>query len=138
MKNVKTLTATILLGMGLLVGGCGTNTPTQQTQTVQQTEGISLTKAIDLAQKGQFTPQKVKFEGYTTSKIFGDEPYIIVTSRLDMGGDVKFVKIHITDADVIERVAKLQDEKQHKYITGTGTIEVHEITFNKYGEIIVK
>lgn len=30
MKNVKTLTATILLGMGLLVGGCGNNQPTQQ------------------------------------------------------------------------------------------------------------
>ena len=30
MKNVKTLTATILLGMGLLVGGCGNNQPAQQ------------------------------------------------------------------------------------------------------------
>lgn len=30
MKNVKTLTAAILLGMGLLVGGCGNNQPTQQ------------------------------------------------------------------------------------------------------------
>lgn len=28
MKNVKTLTATILLGMGLLVGGCGNNQET--------------------------------------------------------------------------------------------------------------
>ena len=30
MKNVKTLTAAILLGMGLLVGGCGNNQPAQQ------------------------------------------------------------------------------------------------------------
>lgn len=30
MKNVKTLAATILLGMGLLVGGCGNNQPAQQ------------------------------------------------------------------------------------------------------------
>mgnify|MGYP004467088691 FL=1 len=30
MKNVKTLTATILLGIGLLVGGCGNNQPAQQ------------------------------------------------------------------------------------------------------------
>ena len=28
MKNVKTLTATILIGMGLLMGGCGTDTQT--------------------------------------------------------------------------------------------------------------
>jgi hypothetical protein len=28
MKNVKTLTATILIGMGLLMGGCGSNTET--------------------------------------------------------------------------------------------------------------
>lgn len=30
MKNVKTLTATILIGMGLLMGGCGSNTNQQQ------------------------------------------------------------------------------------------------------------
>ena len=53
MKNVKTLTATILIGMGLLIGGCGSNQQTmqannQQTQTVQQNNGISLMKAIDL------------------------------------------------------------------------------------------
>lgn len=137
MKNVKTLTATILIGMGLLMGGCGTNQQIQPT-TQTQTEGISLRKAVDLAQKGQFTPQKVKFEGYTTSKIFGDEPYIIVTSRLEMGDDVKYVKIHITDTEVIKRVAKLQEEKQNKYINGTGTVEVHEITATKYGMIEVK
>lgn len=32
MKNVKTLTAAILLGMGLLVGGCGNNQPAQHNQ----------------------------------------------------------------------------------------------------------
>ncbi len=140
MKNVKTLTATILIGMGLLMGGCGSNqqAPTQQAQTVQQTEGVSLRKAVDLAQKGQFTPQKVKFEGYTTDKVFGDEPYIIVTSRLEMGNDVKYVKIHITDTEVIKRIAKLQEEKQNKYINGTGTVEAHEITATKYGMIEVK
>ena len=142
MKNVKTLTATILIGMGLLMGGCGSNQqttqPTQQTQTVQQTDGISLAKAVDLAQKGQFTPQKVKFEGYTTSKVFGDEPYIVVTSRLETGNDVKYVKIHITDTEVIKRIAKLQEEKQNKYINGTGTVEAHEITATKYGMIEVK
>lgn len=37
MKNVKTLTATILLGMGLLMGGCGTNT--QQPMLVQMDDG---------------------------------------------------------------------------------------------------
>lgn len=134
MKNVKTLTATILIGMGLLMGGCGTNTEMTQTQQTQQTQevkqdGISLMKAIDLAKKGQFTPQKVKFEGYTTNKVFGDEPEIIVTSRLDMGGHVKYVKIHITDAEVIKRVAKTQDDQQNKYINGTGTIDAHEIVF---------
>lgn len=146
MKNVKTLTATILLGMGLLLGGCGSNTaqPTmqannQQTQEVQQTQkGISLIKAIDLAKKGQFTPQKVQFDGYTTSKVFGDEPEIIVTSRLDMGGCVKYVKIHITDAEVIKRVAKVQDDRQNKYINGTGTVDAHEIVFGDYGNIEVK
>lgn len=137
MKNVKTLTATILIGMGLLMGGCGTNQQTVPT-TQAQTESISLAKAVDLAQKGQFTPQKVKFEGYTTSKIFGDEPYIVVTSRLEMDADHKYVKIYITDSEVIKRVAKLQDENQNKYINGTGTIDAQEITFNKYGEIVVK
>ena len=135
---MKKVCATILIGVGLLMGGCGSNTnqpnmqannqQTQQTQEVKQ-DGISLMKAIDLAKKGQFTPQKVKFDGYTTSKVFGDEPEIIVTSRLDMGGHVKYVKIHITDAEVIKRVAKAQDDQQNKYINGTGTIDAHEIVF---------
>lgn len=131
---MKKVCATILIGVGLLMGGCGSNTEMTQTQQAQQTQevkqdGISLMKAIDLAKKGQFTPQKVKFDGYTTSKVFGDEPEIIVTSRLDMGGHVKYVKIHITDAEVIKRVAKAQDDQQNKYINGTGTIDAHEIVF---------
>lgn len=36
MKNVKTLTVAILLGMGLLVGGCGNNQPAQHDQQVKQ------------------------------------------------------------------------------------------------------
>nr|DAG81781.1 MAG TPA: lipoprotein [Bacteriophage sp.] len=140
MRNAKTLTATILLGMGVLLGGCGSQTaqPTMQANNQQTKKGISLIKAIDLAKKGQFTPQKVQFDGYTTSKVFGDEPEIIVTSRLDMGGCVKYVKIHITDADVIKRVAKAQDDRQNKYINGTGTVDAHEIVFGDYGNIEVK
>lgn len=39
MKNVKTLTAIILIGMGLLIGGCGTNQQaTQPTQNKVQCE----------------------------------------------------------------------------------------------------
>lgn len=37
MKNVKTLTATILIGMGLLMGGCGSNT--QEPTLVQLDNG---------------------------------------------------------------------------------------------------
>ena len=135
MKNIKTLTATILLGMGLVIGGCGNSNQlppaqqNQQEQAVKHDEGISLAKAIDLAKKGEFKPQKVKFDGYTTNKVFGDEPEIIVTSHLEMGGHVKFVKIHVTDPKVIQRVAKLQDEQQNKYISGTGSIDATEITF---------
>lgn len=146
MRNVKTLTATILIGMGLLLGGCGSNTaqPTmqvnnQQTQEVQQTQkGISLIKAIDLAKNGQFTPQKVQFDGYTTDKVFGDEPEIIVTSRIEMGGSVKFVKIHITDPQVIKNVAKLQEERQNKYIQGAGTVDAKEVILGNDWRIDVK
>lgn len=38
MKNVKTLTATILIGMGLLMGGCGNNQPTQQKVQCEYTQ----------------------------------------------------------------------------------------------------
>lgn len=138
MKNVKTLTATILIGMGLLIGGCGTQTqmdatqaPTQQ--TVQQTQkGISLMKAIDLAKKGQFTPQKVQFEATITDKVFGDEPEIIVQDWIKMGDLYKPVNIHITDPEVIKRVAKLQEEQKNNYVRGTGTVDVHEIEFRQW------
>lgn len=137
MKNVKTLTATILIGMGLLIGGCGSNQQTmqannQQTQTVQQNNGISLMKAIDLAKKGQFTPQKVKFEGAVSDKVFGDEPEIIVHETIRMGEHYKIVYIHITDPEVIKRVAKLQEEQKNNYVRGTGTIDAKEIIFNNW------
>lgn len=138
MKNVKTLTATILIGMGLLMGGCGTQTkmdatqtPTQQ--TVQQTQnGISLMKAIDLAKKGQFTPQKVKFEGAVSDKVFGDEPEIIVQDWIKLGDMHKCVNIHITDPQIIKNVAKLQEEQKNNYVRGTGTIDAKEIVFNQW------
>lgn len=137
MKNVKTLTATILIGMGLLMGGCGTNqsnmqAQNQQTQTVQQNNGISLMKAIDLAKKGQFTPQKVKFEGSVSDKVFGDEPEIIVQTTIRMGEHYKFVHIHVTDPEVIKRVAKMQEEQKNNFVQGTGSIDATEIIFNNW------
>lgn len=137
MKNVKTLTATILIGMGLLMGGCGSNHPNtqaqnQQTQTVQQNNGISLMKAIDLAKKGQFTPQKVKFEGSVSDKVFGDEPEIIVHTTIRMGEYYKVVHIHVTDPEVIKRVAKTQEEQKNNFVQGTGAIDATEIIFNNW------
>lgn len=137
MKNVKTLTATILIGMGLLMGGCGSNQQTmqannQQTQTVQQNNGISLMKAIDLAKKGQFTPQKVQFEGSVSDKVFGDEPEIIVHDWIKMGDLHKPVNIHITDPEVIKRVAKMQEEQKNNFVQGTGSIDATEIIFNNW------
>lgn len=137
MKNVKTLTATILIGMGLLMGGCGTNqsdmqAQNQQAQTIQQNNGISLMKAIDLAKKGQFTPQKVKFEGAVSDKVFGDEPEIIVHTTIRMGEHAKFVHIHVTDPEVIKRVAKMQEEQKNNFVQGTGSIDATEIIFNKW------
>lgn len=137
MKNVKTLTATILIGMGLLMGGCGTNqsdmqAQNQQTQTTQQNDGISLMKAIDLAKKGQFTPQKVKFEATIDEKVFGDEPEIIVHDWIKMGELHKPVNIHITDTEVIKRVAKMQEEQKNNFVQGTGSIDATEIIFNKW------
>lgn len=138
MKNVKTLTATILIGMGLLMGGCGTQTqmdatqaPTQQ--TVQQKQnGISLMKAIDLAKKGQFTPQKVQFEATIIDKVFGDEPEIIVQDWIKMGDMHKPVNIHITDPQIIKNVAKLQEEQKSNYVRGTGTVDAKEIEFKQW------
>ena len=138
MKNVKTLTATILIGMGLLMGGCGNNQPNmqvnnQQTQTQEvKQNGTSLMKAIDLAKKGQFTPQKVQFEGYINDKVFGDEPEIIVQNMTKMGDMYKPINIHITDPKIIKKVAKLQEEQQNNYVRGTGTVDVKEIEFKQW------
>ena len=136
---MKKLTATILIGMGLLMGGCGNNQPNMQaqnqqtqTQTAQQNNGISLGKAIELTKKGQFTPQKVQFEGMINDKVFGDEPEIILQDWIKMGELHKPVNIHITDPEVIKRVAKMQEEQKNNYVRGTGTIDATEIIFNKW------
>ena len=133
---MKTLTAAILLGIGLLVGGCGNqtqmeaNNQTQQTQKVN--DGISLAKAIDLAKNDKFTPQRVKFEGAVTNKVFGDEPEIIVTTTIRMGDQAKFVHIHVTDPEVIKRVAKLQEERKNNFVKGTGNLNATEIEFTNW------
>ena len=138
---MKKVCATILIGIGLLMGGCGSNTnqpnmqvnnqQAQQTQEVKQ-DGISLMKAINLAKKGQFTPQKVQFEASIVEKVFGDEPEIVVQDWIKMGDLHKPVNIHITDPEVIKRVAKLQEEQKNNYVHGTGTIDATEIVFNQW------
>lgn len=136
---MKKLTATILIGMGLLMGGCGNNQPNMeaqqtqtQTQTVQQNNGISLGKAIDLAKKGQFTPQKVQFEGMINDKVFGDEPEIIVVTTYNMNGDNKLVHIHITDPEVIKNVAKMQEERKNNFVKGTGHVDANQIIIESW------
>ena len=133
---MKKLTATILIGMGLLMGGCGTNQQTvpQQTQqqTQQQTEGISLAKAIALCDKGQFTPQKVKVEGYCTDKVWGDEPYITIHNIYNYNGATKVVDIQISDPQVIKNVAKQQKQQKKNFIEGYCNIDVREIIINQY------
>lgn len=134
----KLIAATILLDLGLLAGGCGNNQPdmqgqNQQTQQTQvQQDGISLVKAINLAKNNQFTPQRVQFEAYTTNRVFGDEPEITVTSVYENGEAHKFVKIVITDPEVIKKVAKLQDNRQNKYVTEYHTVTLNEITFDNF------
>lgn len=133
---MKKLAVAVMLGIGVMVSGCGNNdvqvnnVPTQQTQKVD--DGISLAKAIDLAKKGEFKTQTVKFEGSVYDKIFGDEPEIIVTTTIRMGEQAKFVHIHVTDPEVIKRVAKLQDEQKNNFVHGTGSINATEITFNQW------
>lgn len=136
---MKKLVAVTMIGLGLLVGGCGNNQPdmqvqnqTQQTQQVRQNNGISLAKAIDLAKKGEFTPQQVKFEATINDKVFGDEPEIVVHDFIKMGEHRKIINIHITDPEVIKRVAKLQEEQKNNYVRGTGTVNVNEIVFNQW------
>lgn len=135
---MKKLALAIMLGLGVMVSGCGHTdnmgqvNNTQQTQQVQENKGISLGKALDLAKKGQFTPQKVKFEGTITNKVFGDEPEIIVTDWVTMGDLHKPVKIHITDPEVIQNVAKMQEERKNNYVHGTGSVNASEIIFNEW------
>lgn len=135
---MKKLALAIMLGLGVMVSGCGHTdnmgqvNNTQQTQQVQENKGISLGKALDLAKKGQFTPQKVKFEGTITNKVFGDEPEIIVTDWVTMGDLHKPVKIHITDPEVIQNVAKMQEERKNNYVHGTGSVNASEIVFNEW------
>lgn len=135
---MKKLAVAIMLGLGVMVSGCGHSdnmvqvNNTQQTQQVQENKGISLGKALDLAKKGQFTPQKVQFEGTITNKVFGDEPEIIVTDWVTMGDLHKPVKIHITDPDVIKNVAKMQEERKNNYVHGTGSVNASEIVFNEW------
>lgn len=131
---MKSLAVAIMLGIGVMVSGCGNdevqNVPTQQTQKVD--DGISLGKAIDLAKKGEFKPQRVKFDGNITDKVFGDEPEIIVTTTIRMGEQAKFVHIHVTDPEVIKRVAKLQEDQKSNFVHGTGSINATEITFTNW------
>lgn len=134
---MKKLALAVMLGIGVMVSGCGNNNqmdvnnvPTQQTQKVDN--GISLSKAVDLAKKGEFKPQTVKFEGTINNKVFGDEPEIIVTTFINMGGQHKTVHIHVTDPEVIQRVAKLQDERKNNFVQGTGSIDATEITFSNW------
>lgn len=133
---MKKLSIAIMLGLGVMVSGCGTNQQTvpqqTQTQTAQQTDGISLIKAIDLAKKGQFTPQRIQFEAYTTGRVYGDEPSITVTSRCEIGGQHKFVKVIINDPEVIKKVSKLQESRQNEYVTVNYSITADNITFDKY------
>lgn len=135
---MKKLTLAIMLGLGVMVGGCGHTdnmgqvNNTQQTQEVQENKGISLGKAIDLAKKGQFTPQKVQFEATINDKVFGDEPEIIVHTFYKMGEQTKIVKIHITDPEVIKNVAKMQEEQKNNYVRGTGSVNASEITFHNW------
>lgn len=135
---MKKLALAIMLGLGVMVSGCGHTdnmgqvNNTQQTQQVQENKGISLGKALDLAKKGQFTPQKVKFEGTITNKVFGDEPEIIVTDWVTIGDLHKPVKIHITDPEVIQNVAKMQEERKNNYVHGTGSVNASEIVFNEW------
>lgn len=135
---MKKLVVAIMLGLGVMVSGCGHTdnmgqvNNTQQTQQVQENKGISLGKAIDLAKKGQFTPQRVQFEATINDKVFGDEPEIIVTDWVTMGDLHKPVKIHITDPEVIQNVAKLQEEQKNNYVRGTGSVNASKIVFNEW------
>lgn len=91
-----------------------------------------MTKAIELAKNNQFTPQKVQFEAYINDKVFGDEPEIVVHSYYKMGEHTKIVKIHITDPEVIKKVAKVQEDQKNNFIHSTGCVNANEITFTNW------
>lgn len=132
--KMNKLAMAIMLGIGAMVSGCGNSVQqpaaTQQTQQVKQETGISLAKAIDLQRKGEFTPQRVQFEGWSNDAVFGDEPEIIVHSSLQLNNKRTTVHIHIKDRATIERVAKYQKDHNTKYTRGTSAIDVSEITFD--------
>lgn len=133
---MKKLVAATMIGLGLLVGGCGNSvqqpTATQQTQQVQQNEGISLGKAIDLAKKGEFKPQKVKYEGDVIDKVFGDEPEIIVHHMYNLNGETKMVNIHVKDPVTIKAVAETQEKRKKTFVSGYSTTFINEIEFTEY------
>lgn len=133
---MKKLVAATMIGLGLLVGGCGNSvqqqTATQQTQQVQQNDGISLGKAIDLAKKGEFKPQKVKYEGDVIDKVFGDEPEIIVHHMYNLNGETKMVNIHVKDPVTIKAVAETQEKRKKTFVSGYSTTFINEIEFTEY------
>lgn len=133
---MKKLVAATMIGLGLLVGGCGNSvqqqTATQQTQQVQQNDGISLGKAIDLAKKGEFKPQKVKYEGNVIDKVFGDEPEIIVHHMYNLNGETKMVNIHVKDPVTIKAVAETQEKRKKTFVSGYSTTFINEIEFTEY------
>lgn len=135
---MKKLLLATMIGLGVMVSGCGHIDTTQvdnnvkQVQQVQENKGISLSKAIDLAKNGKFTPQRVQFEAYTTNRVFGDEPQITVVNRYENGNCHKFVKIVITEPNVIKQVAQLQEERKHNYVTTTYSVTINEITFDSF------
>lgn len=131
---MRKLAIAIMLGLGVMMSGCGTNQQIvpQQQQTAQQTEGISLAKAIALCDKGQFTPQKVNVEGYCIDKVWGDEPYITIHNTYNYNGATKVVDIQISDPQVIKNVAKQQEQQKKNLVEGYCNIDVHEIIINQY------
>lgn len=129
--KMNKLAMAIMLGIGVMASGCGNSVQQQAaTQQVKQETGISLAKAIDLQRKGEFTPQRVQFEGWSNDAVFGDEPEIIVHSYLQLNNKRTTVHIHIKDRATIERVAKYQKDHNTKYTRGTSAIDVSEITFD--------
>lgn len=129
--KMNKLAMVIMLGIGVMVSGCGNSAQqTTATQQVKQETGISLAKAIDLQRKGEFTPQRVQFEGWSNDAVFGDEPEIIVHSSLQLNNKRTTVHIHIKDKATIERVAKYQKDHNTKYTRSTSVINVSEITFD--------